>query len=100
MTDEEEFGALTGADWVEMRVAVWAPSESKFKAAMRKWLKCPSILKIMPFGKYKDASFDDIPTSYLEWWLENVEIDDETSLLSRRVLDTMVIHLKGRSDRA
>jgi uncharacterized protein (DUF3820 family) len=94
MTDEEEFAALTAADWV--RVAVWAPSESKFDAAMRKWLKFPSSIEIMPLGKYKGVSFYDIPTSYLEWWLENIETDDETSSLSQRVLDTVVTHLKVR----
>lgn len=31
----------------------------------------------MPFGKYRDEELEDIPTSYLEWCLRELELSDD-----------------------
>ncbi len=37
-------------------------------------------LTTMPFGRYKGHSFEDIPTDYLQWCLENFDPVDNYGL--------------------
>ena len=41
----------------------------------------------MPFGKHKGTHIRDIPTSYLEWLVENVEFTDPR--LGRRIREEL-----------
>lgn len=35
----------------------------------------PENDKVMPFGKHQCESFEDIPTKYLQWIYDNIEVE-------------------------
>lgn len=43
------------------------------------WLAKPTLLKTVPFGKYRGQSFYDVPMSYWSWALDNIESLDENN---------------------
>jgi exodeoxyribonuclease X len=43
------------------------------------WLKQPTIIEVMPFGKHKGKKLSEIPNSYWTWAFENMDTFDENS---------------------
>lgn len=50
---------------------------------------------VLPFGKHKGKSIEDLPTSYLTWLAENVSTKDE---LGAAVVESAEQELKFRED--
>ena len=50
-------------------------------------LKPPASRAVMPFGKYKGQLIATIPTDYLEWILDNVELKEKVVKKIYKVFD-------------
>jgi len=49
----------------------------------------------MPFGKWKGKSIDSIPADYLEWVLDNTEIEERNPRLYQAILEELGIESPG-----
>lgn len=48
------------------------PNES-YKQQLLDWMEKPIIYKNMPFGKHKGTPLEEVPSSYMQWALANVD---------------------------
>jgi hypothetical protein len=93
-TPEEK---LTDADWLEIRAAAWAEPRTEYERAFRDWMNCPTVLEIIPLGKYNGRRFAEIPSDYLAWILSSESLRRNDSRFIKDILHTASHHLKLRN---
>lgn len=54
---------------------------------MIEWTHQPRPMPILPFGKHRGLSWDQVPTDYLEWMTTQTDMDSDVAWHARRELD-------------
>lgn len=58
---------------------------------MARWSSGPALLPKVPFGKHRNARWEDVPTDYLEWIANKSDMDGDIKANARH-------HLKNRGE--
>lgn len=56
------------------------------KAKIQAFMELPEEETIIPFGKYKGQSIEDIPNDYLKWFVDNVCTQDEYVWMEKPII--------------
>lgn len=72
--------------------------ESKIYPQLLAWLTEPVVITKMPFGKYKGKEFDDVPMSYWQWALDNMEkLNESSDQYDQNFADAVFAYLEAKS---